>query len=528
MSVLIFDAGVFMSYFATARNSTIRSVLVVAGFTLLLSGQSRADNGGKSSRTAAAETVVTQEATVATSGNVTASSSQGVALTIYNQNFGLVKDVRAVSLNKGINFLRFEDVAAAIDPTTVNFMSLTAPNTVVVREQNYQYDVMDPDTVLSKSVGKEVIFRQYMEGRTNEIHGTLLNSPSVTVVDTNGNAQERRQGLVVQTDRGVILNPSGEVELAKLPPGLVSKPSLLWKLETDKAGEHKTEISYQTKGLNWRCDYVAISNEDDSAADLASWVTLDNQSGASYQNAALKLMAGDVHKVQDNMMYARGDMAMSEAAPMQKQFSEKAFAEYHLYSLAGTTDVLNNETKQLSLFNAANVPTRKLFIYEPNQAQVYGGYSPAGNPQKVNVKIEVDNSEKNNLGMAMPKGKVRVYKRDQDGALQFIGEDLIDHTPRDEKVRLYIGDAFDVVGERKQLNHEQASDRVQRDTYEISLRNHKDKKITLTSVEHSYGDWKIKSSSHKYLKKDAQTFEFEVEVPARGEVKINYEIETRY
>lgn len=518
--------GVFMSFFATAGNYTIRTILVTAGLALFLSGQSRAENAAKTSE---AEAVAAQEATVSTSRNVTASNSQGVALTIYNQNFGLVKDVRSVSLTKGINFLRFEDVAAAIDPTTVNFMSLTAPNTVAVREQNYQYDVMDPDTVLSKSVGKEVSFRQFVDGRTNEIHGTLLNSPSVTVVDTNGNAQERRQGLVIQTNGGVVLNPSGQVELAKLPSGLVAKPSLLWKLETDKAGEHKTEISYQTKGLNWRCDYVVIANEDDSAADLASWVTLDNQSGASYQNAALKLMAGDVHKVQDNMMYARGDMAMAESAPMQKQFSEKSFAEYHLYTLAGTTDVSNNETKQLSLFNAANVPTHKLFIYEPNQAQVnYGGYAPAGNPQKVNVKIEVQNSEKNNLGMAMPKGKVRVYKRDHDGALQFVGEDLIDHTPRDEKVRLYIGDAFDVVGERKQLNHEQVSDRVQRDTFEISLRNHKDKKVTVTSVEHAYGDWKIKSSSQKYVKKDAQTFEFEAEIAAHGEVKINYEIETRY
>ncbi len=461
---------------------------------------------------------------------IDASSSQGIALTIYNQDFGLVKDVRNLSLNKGINFLRFEDVAAAIDPTTVNFMSLTAPNSVVVREQNYQYDVMDPETVLSKSVGKDITFRQYLDGRVNEVRGTLLNSPKVTIVDTNGNAQERRQGLVIKTDRGVILSPSGEMELAKLPPGLVSKPSLLWKLEADKTGEHKTEISYQTKGLNWRADYVAIANEDDTLTDLASWVTLDNKSGATYANSSLKLIAGDVHKVQDNQPRPESRMmAMDAAAPMENQFSEKSFAEYHMYSLAGVTDVNDNETKQLSLFNAAGVPTRKLFIYDPTQQpNYYGGWAPQVNPGKVNVKIEVENSAKNNLGMALPKGKVRVYKKDHDGALQFVGEDLIDHTPRDEKVRLYIGDAFDVVGERKQLTQEQPNNHLTRESYEISLRNHKDKKVTVTAVEHSYGDWKIKTNSHKFTKKDAHTFEFEVEVPARGEVTITYEIETRY
>jgi hypothetical protein len=321
------------------------------------------------------------------------------------------------------------------------------------------------------------------------------------------------------------------MEVAKLPPGLVSKPSLLWKLETDKSGEHKTEISYQTKGLNWRADYVAIANDDDTATDLTSWVTLDNKSGASYTNSSLKLMAGDVHKVQENYGQPMREMMAVDAAaaPMPNQFSEKSFAEYHLYSLAGTTDVNDNETKQLSLFNAAAVPTKKLFIFEPIQQPVYyGGWAPQINSSKVNVKIEVENSEKNNLGMALPKGKVRVYKKDHDGALQFIGEDLIDHTPRDEKIRLYIGDAFDVVGERKQLTQEQVNQHVQRGSYEISLRNHKDKKVTVTSVEHSYGDWKISENSHKFTKKDSRTFEFEVEVPARGEVKITYEIETRY
>jgi hypothetical protein len=459
-----------------------------------------------------------------------AKDSKGINLTIYNQNFGLVKDIRSVDLKEGINYLRFEDVAAQIDPTSVSFQSLSAPNTVTVREQNYQYDLMDPQTILSKSVGKTLKFRQYQNGQVRELTGVLLNSPQASVSDTNGNVSVRYQGLVVRTPEGVILNPQGEVELAELPPGLVPKPSLLWKLETDKAGKHDAEIAYQTSGMGWKCDYVAVANNDDSKMDLTSWVTLDNKSGASYKNAALKLIAGDVHKVQQPRAYGgltRGMMVAKAAAP---QFQEQSFAEYHMYSLQGKTDLNQNETKQMSLFNAANVPVKKSFVFEPAPNQYwpmgdYGGGS--GDPTKIKIKLEVENSQQNQLGMALPKGKVRVYKKDQDGALQFIGEDLIDHTPRNEKIRLYIGDAFDLVGERTQTNVQQVNDRTRRESYTISLRNRKDKPVTMTAVEHSYGQWKILSSSIPFTKKDSRTFEFSAPVQPNGEVKIDYTIEIK-
>lgn len=453
------------------------------------------------------------------------SASESVSLTIYNQDFGLVKDIRAVELKDGINYLRFEDVAARIDPTSVSFQSLTAPNSVQVKEQNYQYDIMDPNTILSKSVGKDVKFRQYLPGgQLHELSGILLNSPQVTISDTSGNSIPRYQGLVVKTTNGVILNPQGEVELAELPLGLVSKPSLLWKLDSNKAGQHKTEIAYQASGLNWHCDYVAIANADDSASDLTSWVTLDNKSGGTYKNASLKLLAGDVHRVQDNAprMYTM----MAKAAESQPQFVEQAFAEYHLYTLQGKTDLNDNETKQLSLFSANDIPTKKLFIYEP-QPLIYHTYSGDGDTQKVRVKLEMQNSEANHLGMPLPKGKVRVYKKDQDGALQFIGEDNIDHTPKDEKVRLYIGDAFDLVGEHTQTNFVQMSDRVQRISYEISLRNHKASEANITAVEHAQGQWKVLNSSIPFTKKDSKTFEFAAKVPANGQVKITYTIELK-
>lgn len=457
------------------------------------------------------------------------SPSKKVSITVYNQNFGLVKDVRDITLKHGVNMVRFEDVAASIDPTSVNFTSLTAPNSVAVREQNYQYDLMDQNTILSRSVGKTVKFRQYLSaGGVHEITGTLLSSPLVTVSDSNGNVQQQSQSVVVQTKDGVVVGPSGELELAELPAGLVSKPSLLWKLESDKAGVQESEISYQTQGLNWKCDYVAVDNADDTACDITSWVTLDNKSGATYKDAVLKLMAGDVHKVQETiaaMVPGSAGAMLSDAAA--QQFQEQSFAEYHLYSLKGATDLRDNETKQLTLFNASSVPVKKLFVFDSNNGvNPYGGGGSSS--QKVNVKLEMINSTSNNLGMPMPKGKVRVYKKDQDGALQFVGEDLIDHTPKDEKVRVYIGDAFDIVGERKQTDQQQPSSRVQRSSYSINLRNHKDSAVTVTCVEHAYGTWKIITSSQDYTKKDAQTFEFAVKVPANGEATVTYTIETRW
>ncbi len=291
--------------------------------------------------------------------------------------------------------------------------------------------------------------------------------------------------------------------------------------------KHRSEIDYQTAGLNWHCDYVVIVNADETQADITSWVTLDNKSGATFNNAALKLMAGDVHKLQEaHDSLAGAPMAMK--AQMQSQFAESAFAEYHLYTLAGRTDLRDNETKQLSLFNANKVSTQKKYVFESDAAGFYAMWRPHSTGQKVNVKMEVANTKANGLGMPMPKGKVRVYKKDQDGSLEFIGEDMIDHTPKDEKVRVYIGDAFDVVAEKKQTNQQNLSDRTRRGSYEIDIRNHKDNAITVTDVEHAYGQWKVISSSQEYSKRDATTFEFAVSVPANGETKVTYTVESKY
>jgi hypothetical protein len=463
---------------------------------------------------------------------IESSNPEDVNLTIYNQDFGLVRELRKVDLKQGINMVRVNNVAARIDPTSVSFVSVTAPNSVVVREQNYQYDVLNPTTILSKSVGKQITYRHFVNGSVHEVSGILLNPPIVSISDTNGNTSEQSQGLVLKTDNGVVLNPAGEAHLESLPSGLVSKPSLLWKVEADKGGAQDAEVSYQTSGLTWKCDYVALLNKDDNQIDLNSWVTLDNQCGTGFKNAGVKLIAGDVHKVQPPaqpmmQMYAAGRIMAKAAAP---QFEEQSFAEYHLYSLQGKTDVSNNQTKQLSLFTANGAPVKKVFVFEPGSGGIMPMYArfPQQQGDKVHVKIEIENTKKNNLGMAMPAGKVRVYKRDADNALQFIGEDQIDHTPRDEKVRLYIGDAFDLVGEQKQMTNQQIGDRVNRSTYEVSLRNHKTSDVSITVVEHAYPNWTILSSSLPYNKKDAHTFEFQVPVKANGEVKLTYEVETTW
>jgi hypothetical protein len=453
-----------------------------------------------------------------------ASDSLGQSLTIYNQNFGVVKDDRKFVLKAGTNIVRFSDVAAQIDPTTVALQSLSAPNSITVREQNYQYDLIDPTSILAKSIGKTLKFRQVFDnGTTRDFTGVLMNSPEAVIADgNNGGNVTKYSGLVIRTADGIVLNPVGQIEIAELPTGLISKPTLVWRLETNKPGDNTVEVAYQTQGMNWKADYVAVLNKDDTQLEtLNSWVTLDNKSGATYNNAALKLMAGDVHRVQPPRfvpMMAKAAMAEDSMAGGAPQFAEAAFAEYHMYTLQGKTTVRNNETKQMSLFTADKIPANKLFIFEPN----------GSDSKKVNVKIEVENAQKNNMGMPLPGGTVRIYKKDADGAMQFIGEDHIDHTPKDEKVRLYIGDAFDVVGERTVMNTDIPARRVRREQIKIDLRNHKDVAVTVVAIEHPYGDWEIIHPSTPFTKKSSTAVEFPVKVPANGAVTINYEIDYHY
>jgi hypothetical protein len=458
------------------------------------------------------------------------SQPKSIQLTVYNQDFALVKDVRAVSLSSGVNSIDVEDVAAKIDPTSVLFKSLTAPNSVVILEQNYQYDLISPENILNKSVGQRVVFTRFNDqGQPYTQSGTLLNPPK------NG-------GTVIQADSGeLIMNPQGQVSLQKMPEGLHPKPTLNWMLRSDRAGEQNAEISYITEGIGWKADYVALVNRDDTALDLTGWVTLNNQSGATYENAKLTLMAGDVRRIapQDRRerFYAGAAMADIPAAAMQ--FQEKSFFEYHMYAMERPTTIRDKETKQLSLLNASNAPVTKELIYDgrgdwwrnwwyPGRTGDPGGGYDTSNYHKINVVLQVKNSKENHMGMPLPKGKIRVYKLDDDGNQQFIGEDEIDHTPKDEKIRLYIGDAFDVVGDYKRTDYRKINDRTIEETFEVKIRNHKETPVTVKAVDHVWSDWKVTKSSHEFTKKDAHTIEFPVNVPKDGEAIVTYTIRTTW
>ncbi|HOS92194.1 MAG TPA: DUF4139 domain-containing protein [Armatimonadota bacterium] len=441
-------------------------------------------------------------------------------ITVYNQNFGLVKDVRSIDLPEGRSVIQFMDVAAQIDPTSVHFKSLTDPTGVEILEQNYQFDLVDRAKLMQKYLGKEIRITRYdQDGQPVETQeGVLLG------------AEGGRPGVVRIGDE-IVLDPQGTVILPKLPEGLIVRPTLVWDLATAKAGKHQVELSYMTTGLTWAADYVAVVNEDDTKADLNGWVTLTNMSGARYPDATLKLIAGDVRRVAPMPPPApEAPMAMPMEAGMGGGgFQEKAFFEYHMYTLQRPATIAENETKQVTLLSAPGATIKKVYVLDPAVAPVAPSLGGPGDKRKVQVKIEVANKEESGLGMPLPKGKVRVYKADTDGSLQFVGEDLIDHTPKDETVRLHIGDAFDLVGERKVMDHRQLGDRAQQEKIQFSLRNHKEKDtVEITAVEHLWGEWTIENETTPFVKKDAQTAEFTVTVEPGQEKTIEFTVTTRW
>lgn len=444
-------------------------------------------------------------------------------VTIYNDNLGLVKENRLFSLHNGINDIAITDVPALIDATSVHFKSLTNPDGVSVLEQNFQYDLISREKLLQRYIGKEVeVERIYGTGGDKKeiIKGTLLSNQG---------------GQMLQVGKKIILNPYGSLVLPELPEGLLTEPTLLWKLDANKGGKQNCEISYLTQGLSWNADYVMVANASDDRMDLNTWVTLSNNAGAAFKDAKLKLVAGDVHRAPQELSMAAGMARKSDALySRQEAFTEKSFFEYHLYTLQRPTTLMNNETKQIEMASAAGVPLKKLFIYDGAQNIYFHDFNEytrtdpnigTASEKKVWVMLEFKNSKENNLGMPLPKGRVRVYKNDADGALEFIGEDSIDHTPKDETVRVKMGNAFDVVGERKRANFSTGSHWFQ-ETFEISLRNHKKEDVVVTVVEHLYrwNNWKVLDSSQKWKKKDAQTIEFSVPVAKDGETVVSYTV----
>ncbi len=442
--------------------------------------------------------------------------------------FALVRVDRDLELVRGRGTLKFTDVAALIDPTTVQFRSLTDPTGTKVLEQNFQFDLVSTEKLLSRYVDRKLSVESEQGDGVKVLEGTLLSA---------------YDGLVLRGDDGQIhaLRTWNSMTFGELPGGLITRPTLEWDVLAAKGGNHRARVSYQTGGITWWADYNLIFTEGADAnsgfVDVGAWVSLLNQSGASYQDAKLKLIAGDVNRVQPDQkafrMRTLEMAAVADAAPAG--FEEKSFFEYHLYTLGRPATLPNNSTKQIELFDAATrVPAKKQLVYYG--AEGYGFYGslmldrefgPTSNT-KVDVWLTLKNDKASGLGMPLPAGRIRVSQQDKaDGSLEFIGEDKIDHTPRDEDVRVKLGTAFDVVGERRQTDFSlNSKGRVMEESFEIKVRNHKDQAVDVVVRENLYrwSQWALIAQSKPFDKKDARTIEFPVRIAADGEAIVTYRV----
>lgn len=451
--------------------------------------------------------------------------SGSTEITVYNQGIGFVKDVRTVKLKAGQQNVVVEDVAQLIDASSVGFKCLNNPGSVSVLEQNYQYDLISPEAILQKSVGKRVRFLRTVGNSRETLEGVLLSSPS-SVVNTGNGSEYQYHGLVIKADDGrIILSPEGEIEVTEIPEGLISKPSLLWSVDSAQEQDAQMELSYLTQGMSWQANYV-LTLGNNGLGDIQGWVTLNNQSGLSFEDAKLKLLAGDVNLIKNERLFADADSSVlrynaKKAKPVA--FSESGLFEYHLYTLDRPATVRNKESKQLSLLEGSSIPVNKII-----RMDAYG-YDEGAQTQELeaNVRVKFVNNEKSHLGMPMPAGKIRLYQRDKAGSVQFLGEDQIGHTPRDEKIELGVGKAFDVKATHKRTSWTKVSKNLVRMSFEIDVRNRKQDGETVYLYEHQTGDWKITSKSQDYVKDDASTAVFEVKLKA-GETKtVKYTVEVK-
>ena len=428
--------------------------------------------GAAPSRAAAA-------AAPATSAEV--GGGRDVAVTVYNENLGVVKDRRPFALEKGVSELRFTDVASSIDPTSVHLRPLGNTD-VDILWQDYRFDLVSTDKLLEKYVDQPV----EVATKDDQVRrGTLLSYDPAALV-----LQEAGGGLVLINRAEV-----RQVSLKELPKGLLTRPTLVWRLRSGAGGTQPLEVSYMTGGMSWHAEYVAVIDEAASSLDLQGWASVENRSGASYPDAKIKLVAGAVHRAPTpRPIVTSEDLRMMRGAAVAE---ERPFFEYHLYEVPVRAALAENEVKQLGLLKAEGIRSTKKFTYDG-----------AANPKQVNVTLEFENTAAAGLGMPLPAGVVRVFQRDRDGSLELAGEDRIEHTPKGERVRVDVGSAFDVAAERKQTDVKQVSQRVAEMSYEITLRNHKKEPVDVTVVEHAGGDWEIVKSSQDWKKKDATTFEF--------------------
>lgn len=451
----------------------------------------------------------------------TLTDQQSVAVTIYNENLALVKDTRRITLDMGPNRLALREVSGRMRPETAQLRSLTHPGSLALLEQNFDFDLLTPAKLLEKYVGRTV--------RIVRTHPTT-------------GAESIEQATVLAANSGVVLKIGDRIETGlpgrivfdSVPPNLRDRPTLVTELSSNRAGAQTVELSYLSGGLSWKADYVAELDAKDGALDLNGWVTLTNTSGTAYPNARLQLVAGDVNRVRDELRYAakNGQMRAERVAAAPAMAQEQLF-EYHLYTLGRPTTIADKQTKQVALLGASGVPVTKELVLQGNDYYYRSSVGHLGQKMKVGVFVQFENREASRLGMPMPKGVVRVYKKDGAGNAQFIGEDAIDHTPKNESVRLKLGDAFDVTADKKQTDFKRRDtyspwSYVHESAYELVLKNAKKEPVTVIVREPVPGDWTMLEQSHKHAKAASGTAEWKINVPAEGSTTLKYRVLVRY
>ncbi|PYX28541.1 MAG: hypothetical protein DMG80_16305 [Acidobacteria bacterium] len=472
--------------------------------------------------------------------------SNSPALTIYNQNFFVAREHLPLDLNAGVNHVNFAGISAHLEPDSVILRDLTG-RPLQILEQSYRNDPVSQELLLSFYEGKTLDFAvgRNADGSDIRMPGKVIRSGYIPMTYINGYPQQTSTQPIIEINGILRFGLPGEPRFPALSSDSILKPTLSWALSTTQAGKTQAELSYVSGGMTWQSDYNLVvadgpRNTGMNSLDLVGWITMRNQSGKTFENARVKLMAGDVSKIQAGTlarnMYLAEDKAMraEAAAPVVR---EKSFDEFHLYTLERPATLRDNETKQVEFVRTAGIQSQRLYVYDGAQIDQYGyynydqvrndpGYGTASN-SKVWVLQEFKNSDTNHLGIALPKGRLRFYRRDSDGSLQFVGENTIDHTPKDEMIRVYTGNAFDIVGERKRTNYRVDSNaRWMDETFEIRVRNHKKEAANVRVVEHLYRwtNWQLSQQSSQFKKRDAQTIEFPVNVAPDGEQVVTYTV----
>jgi hypothetical protein len=429
-----------------------------------------------------------------------------LAVTVYNSNLGVVSETRTLLFEKGTGQLQFRDVPALIDPGSVRFEIMSSGRNISILEQNYAYDLVRPQQMFLKYLDQKI---ELMDDDGRIITGELLSSDSKSVVLKESSGKIK----IINLDK------ISEVNFPALPDGLITRPTLFWLYSSDFSGQAACRVGYQTSGLGWDAEYIGVLNEVEDRIHLSGWASIQNASGKTYEDAKLKLVAGDIQRAQKGPSFELGasDMMVRGGRAGEVSFDEKAFFEYHLYTLPRSATLANNEKKQISLFEPSEADVEKILIYRPDRKA-----------DQVDVLVKFRNSNEAGLGMPLPAGRVRIFKADDDGSLILLGEDNIKHTPRDEDIKLTVGTAFDVSASQTLVDQTRLSKQVEERTFEIELRNHKKTDVSVQVEKLLPGDWEIVESSAEYKKKDAYTILFELPVPASGKAKVIFKVRFTY